>query len=104
MREQDLLGAPGTCRSLHAIMQLSLKSTLSLRGFFLLTNSTEVTQAYVTIIVSRTGSSPGQPDTGALFFFFFFILLILTHTQLLIASKGMGSEFPHGLSVLLLLY
>lgn len=68
MREQNLLGAQGTRRSLNVIMYLSLKSVLSLR-VFLFTNSTKVTQASDMIIFPRTGSVPRQPDPGAPFFF-----------------------------------
>lgn len=71
MREQDLLGAQGTRRSLNVIMYLSLKSIiLFLRFFFFFpTNSTKVTQARDMIMFPRMGSVPRQPDTGALFFF-----------------------------------
>lgn len=94
MREQNLLGAQGTRSSLNVIMYLSLKSVLSLRGFFL--NSQTALKWLKPVTWSsfpERGVSPASQTQEHLLFFFkvWLFLLVLSHTRWLIPSKGTKS-------------
>lgn len=98
MREQNLLGAQGTRRSLNAITYLSLKSVLSLRVFCFFFFYSQTALKWLKPMTWSSfpewGVSPASQTQEHPFFFSFKVwlfLLVLSHTQWLTTLKGTKS-------------